>query len=99
MSFLLHYKFKQRLMAKAADRGVRVLIVSEHYTSKTCGRCGEVNEDLGAARTFECESCFAYIDRDCNGALKYFTTCDSEKLIRSSGRLQDGAMAHMLCLA
>ncbi|GAQ92946.1 Resolvase, N-terminal [Klebsormidium nitens] len=46
MSFLSHYKFTQRLIAKAAGRGVRVLIVSEHYTSKTCGRCGEVKQNL-----------------------------------------------------
>ncbi|GAQ91406.1 putative Transcription regulator HTH [Klebsormidium nitens] len=68
MSFLSHYKFKQRLIAKAAGRGVRVLIVSEHYTSKTCGRCGEVKQNLEGARTFKCGSCFAVIDRDCNGA-------------------------------
>lgn len=68
MSFLSHFKFKQRLIAKAAGRGVRVLIVSEHYTSKTCGRCGEVKENLEGARTFRCGSCAASIDRDCNGA-------------------------------
>ena len=68
MSFLSHSKFKQRLIAKAAVRGVRVLIVSEHYTSKTCGRCGQLKEDLGSAKTFRCNRCAATLDRDCNGA-------------------------------
>jgi IS605 OrfB family transposase len=68
MSFLSHYKFKQRLIAKAAVRGVKVLIVSEHYTSKTCGRCGHLKEDLGSAKTFRCDHCAANLDRDCNGA-------------------------------
>ena len=68
MSFLSHFKFKQRLIAKAAVRGVRVLIVSEHYTSKTCGRCGQLKEDLGSEKTFRCDRCAATLDRDCNGA-------------------------------
>jgi hypothetical protein len=68
MSFLSHYKFKQRLIAKAAVRGVKVLVVSEHYTSKTCGSCGRLKEDLGSAKTFRCDHCAAVLDRDCNGA-------------------------------
>ena len=68
LSLLSHYKFKQRLIAKAAVRGVRVMEVSEHYTSKTCGRCGYMHETLGGRRVFECPRCGVVLDRDCNGA-------------------------------
>lgn len=41
--------------------------VTEEYTSKTCGNCGELNEKLGSNKTFECQKCKIVIDRDCNG--------------------------------
>jgi transposase len=35
-------------------------------TSRTCSRCGHVNEELGAARTFKCASCAHECDREAN---------------------------------
>jgi putative transposase len=68
MSFLSHYSFMQRLKAKAAVRGVTVLMVSEHYTSKTRGSCGHMKENLGSSKTLQCDQCSSVLDRDCNGA-------------------------------
>jgi putative transposase len=83
MSFLSHYKFMQRLKAKAAVRGVTVLIVFEHYTSKTCGRCGHMKENLGSSKTLQCDQCSSVLDRDCNGArnilLRAMREADSSK--------------------
>jgi putative transposase len=83
MSFLSHYKFMQRLKAKAAVRGVTVLIVSEHYTSKTCGRCGHMKENLGSSKTLQRDQCLSVLDRDCNGArnilLRAMREADSSK--------------------
>ncbi|VBB18210.1 putative transposase [Yasminevirus sp. GU-2018] len=65
---LSHYAFKQKLLDRAKQRGNQVLIVDESYTSKTCGRCGEIKEDLKGAKMFKCDSCGLKIDRDINGA-------------------------------
>jgi putative transposase len=97
LSLLLHYKFRQRLIAKAAERGVKVMVVSEHYTSKTCGRCGVMREDLGSAKTFKCRACGLVIGRDHNGARNILLRALRD--IVPAGALQDGAMVDIPCLA
>ena len=42
-------------------------ICTEEYTSKTCGRCGELN-DVKALDVYSCNKCKLVIDRDVNGA-------------------------------
>ncbi|GAQ92436.1 putative Resolvase, N-terminal [Klebsormidium nitens] len=42
-----HGTFKTKLVERAPGRGVRVMIVSEAYTSKTCGACGWLHPSLG----------------------------------------------------
>ena len=71
MMTLSHYRFKQFLINKVREYpGVKVLIVTEEFTSKTCGRCGVENNKLGSSKLFECEreGCNLKIDRDHNGA-------------------------------
>ncbi|CAB4427982.1 unnamed protein product [Rhizophagus irregularis] len=46
----------------------KVIICSEDYTSKTCGSCGLVNDELGGLKTFKCEGYPFILDRDINGA-------------------------------
>ena len=68
-----HYRFRQLLINKARERqGVRVLEVSEAYTSKTCGKCGKLHEKLGGNKVFRCPSCNYTMDRDVNGARNIF---------------------------
>jgi putative transposase len=53
-----HYRFQRRLIAKAQEYpNCRVLVVDEAYTSKTCGRCGRINQNLGGKRIFQCTQC------------------------------------------
>jgi len=60
-----HYAFRQLLVAKAREmKGVRVLEVSEAYTSKTCGRCGKIHATLGSNKVFTCPHCNLRLDRD-----------------------------------
>lgn len=77
------YQFKERLKIKCIDRGCKLHIVDESFTSKTCGKCGKLNNELGASKIFECPSCGIVIDRDINGArnilIKTFL-CDSPAL-------------------
>jgi putative transposase len=64
-----HYRFRQRLIAKAREYpNCQVIVVNEAYTSKTCGRCGRINWNLGGKRMFRCSHCGLEIDRDLNGA-------------------------------
>jgi putative transposase len=62
---LQHYKFKKRLQEKTE---LNVHIVNESFTSKTCGRCGEINFGLCSSKLFKCNHCNLSIDRDFNGA-------------------------------
>ena len=68
MMTLSHYRFKQHLLNKAKEHSVKVLLVTEEYTSKTCGNCGGINSKLGSSKTFVCKPCNLELDRDHNGA-------------------------------
>jgi putative transposase len=61
------YKFKQRLQMKCKEYNKRFISVNESYTSKTCTRCGILN-DVGSSEKYKCKSCEMEIDRDCNGS-------------------------------
>lgn len=63
-----HYRFRQTLLARARLSGCVVKLVTEEYTSKTCGRCGKIHDKLGGQKTFRCPSCGHEVDRDANGA-------------------------------
>jgi len=67
-----HYLFRQRLIHKAEEKGCVVHEVSEHYTSKTCGRCGNIHWNLGGDKVFQCPTCHFTIDRDHNGTRNIF---------------------------
>jgi putative transposase len=63
-----HFAFRQRLNNKAEMLGCRVFEVSEHYTSKMCGRCGNINWELSGEKLFVCPKCPFVLHRDFNGA-------------------------------
>jgi putative transposase len=64
-----HYGFRQLLKNKAElHPWVHVIETEEPYTSKTCGKCGVINNSLGGNKTFTCKSCGFKADRDINGA-------------------------------
>jgi putative transposase len=68
---LKHYKFQQRLKHKCIVRGCHLEICTEEYTSKTCGRCGTLN-DVKTNDVYNCNKCKLVIDRDVNGARNIF---------------------------
>lgn len=64
-----HFRFRQRLLSAAELRPwCKVIVCDEAYTSKTCGRCGELHEKLGANKTFKCPKCDYVADRDISAA-------------------------------
>ena len=64
---LSHGKFKERLLYYAKTKNRNVYIVSEHYTTRTCGHCGHI-QTMECKKTYDCEACKTKIDRDYNGA-------------------------------
>ena len=65
MMQLKHYQFQCRMKDAFGDK---VVICTEEYTSKTCGKCGSLHPNLGSNDVFKCSSCDLIIDRDINGA-------------------------------
>ena len=67
MYTLAHYRFRQFIAHKAKQLGSSLFLVSEAYTTKTCGACGLMHE-VGGSETFRCPACGAVADRDINAA-------------------------------
>jgi len=66
---LKHYRFRMRLVDKVKSiKHTKLYIVTEEYTSKTCGNCGFIKNDLKSNKEFKCSKCGVIIDRDINGA-------------------------------
>ena len=69
MLTLSHYKFQQRLISKAQEKSVSILMLDEPYTSQLCSGCLTLNTKLRLnERTYDCKNCKIKIDRDYNGA-------------------------------
>lgn len=70
-----HYTFRQRLLNKSLEFvNCNVIIVDESFTSKTCGNCGKIDEELKSSKVYNCvnqtgkKGCGIKMDRDANGA-------------------------------
>lgn len=66
----MHCRFHDLLQYQCTKTKSRVIECTEEYTSKTCGRCGVLNNQLGSSKQFQCVNprCGYTIDRDFNGA-------------------------------
>lgn len=69
MLSLGHYKFKQRLIHKCEQLNKKLVIVDEHYTTKTCSGCGILNHNVGSSKIFDCKHCNLSLDRDVNASI------------------------------
>jgi len=70
MNTFAFYRFHEKLKSLSALRNCKLYIVNEAYTSKTCGICGSLNNNLGGSKIFKCvnSECKVKLDRDYNGA-------------------------------
>lgn len=75
-----HYRFQTYLRSICERTNTNLIIVTEEYTSKTCGKCGTLKENLGSNKVFECSICGLKIDRDINGARNILLKYRSEAL-------------------
>ena len=68
MLTLSHYAFKQKLISRVRQNDNDLCIANESYTSLTCGKCGNMKEDLKGSKIYKCLKCGMRMDRDMNGA-------------------------------
>jgi putative transposase len=68
MLTLSHGKFMKNLEEYAERTGTQIIKPTEEYTSKTCGKCGQIDENLGSKKEYNCNKCKYKEDRDINGA-------------------------------
>jgi len=68
MLTLSHGKFLERLHYYGNKSETEIIESTEEYTSKTCGKCGKIDEKLGSKKNYKCKNCGYYCDRDINGA-------------------------------
>jgi IS605 OrfB family transposase len=67
-----YYQFNQRLEYKSKLYGVKLKVIDESYTSKTCSNCCYYDKQLGDSKIYNCYLCDMSIDRDLNGARNIF---------------------------
>lgn len=73
MLYLSHCTFRHRLKSKAEELGARVHELGEHFTTKTCGKCGNIRE-MGRLTNYTCviNNCGYSAGRDHNAAFNIF---------------------------
>ena len=79
MQGLSHYRFQQKLQGLCERDKRKLVIVTEEYTTKTCGCCGHIWNNVGGSKIYKCqnEKCNYELDRDVHGArnilIKYYS--------------------------
>jgi len=61
------YEFRMRLIYKCSIKGCKFSLIDECYTSKTCSKCGNYNENLKGEIEYNCKKCNNKQHRDING--------------------------------
>ena len=76
-----HLYIRQRLIESSRQYPwVKIVLVTEDYTSVTCGSCGLYNASLGMSKDFMCGMCgYEAADRDINAARNILLKFISEK--------------------
>ena len=78
MLILSHYKFRSYMKHKAIMSGCELLVVTEEYTTMTCGGCGHLNRSVGGKKVFKCNSADCY-NKDHPADYDYLERCGREK--------------------
>lgn len=74
-----HLKIRDQLRYKGEEVGIKVIEISEAYTSQTCSRCGTIRKANRVERgLYACSDCGMVINADVNGALNMLNKVSSE---------------------
>lgn len=66
---LRHFEFRQRLIYKAENQGIEVIVTPAKYTSKYCSSCGNIKHNLKLCdRIYNCDNCNLSMCRDLNAS-------------------------------
>ena len=68
LDLLSHYKFQEKMKHQAIKYNCDLKIVTEEYTTKTCGKCGCINNFIGSSKIFWCNKCNVTLERDYQAA-------------------------------
>ncbi|MFB2877287.1 zinc ribbon domain-containing protein [Floridanema aerugineum] len=64
------YEVRRQLVYKQAHYGTKVELVDRWFpSSKTCSKCGHIQEMKLSDRVFHCQKCDSIIDRDLNTSI------------------------------
>ena len=69
LNFVSLSRFFSKLEYKAKKYGKKLIKINPRNTSRTCSKCGFVNEDLEDKKVFKCPNCGLIIDRDLNASM------------------------------
>ena len=72
LKYMQHYLFRLRLQSKCEEYGKIYKEVDEKYTTQQCGKCMNLNKNVGSSKIYTCPVCKFTIDRDINGARNIF---------------------------
>ena len=72
VGLLSHCKFHDYITWKAGIQGKIVIDQDERYTTKTCYKCGKLN-DIGSSKVYECKHCDNISDRDIQSCYNIMT--------------------------
>lgn len=70
ISVLSLYKLRQTIKYYALRRGVKYCEIPEPYTSKLCGNCTKLKNDLGGEKEYKCSYCKVETIRDLDSGRK-----------------------------
>jgi IS605 OrfB family transposase len=65
-----YYDFRQKIIYKAKEAGIKVILIDPSYTTQTCSQCGHISQDnLETRKLFICKDCDFRTEIDYNAAL------------------------------
>ena len=65
-----HYQFKEKQLFKAKVHGAKIFILGEEYTTKRCGACGEIKENIKGRKILVSKNWGVRYDRDLGGGAR-----------------------------
>jgi transposase len=63
-TIMRHHDFRSKLVYKCLEKGTKIMVSEEKYTTKTCSICGHYNEKIIGEKEIECEGCKRKYPRD-----------------------------------